>query len=148
MTALEVESADRDELMKMTESQLSDALEKVEGLGGENQDLRQSLEQVMAERDQQAVRARDVTGRLGSLATSLASMMDRQEMLMQSHNEKDAQLMEASLACREYLTKLFEIEQDFMEQVMSPQDQVPLYEEQLKEMDAISADIEAITTTA
>jgi hypothetical protein len=75
-------------------------------------------------------------------------MMDRQEMLMQSHNEKDAQLMEASLARREYLTKLFEIEQDFMEQVMSPQDQVPLYEEQLKEMEAISADIEAITTTA
>jgi hypothetical protein len=29
---------------------------------------------------------------------------------------------------------------------MSPQDDVPVYEEQLKEMDAISADIEAMRT--
>jgi exonuclease VII small subunit len=31
-----------------------------------------------------------------------------------------------------------------MEQVMSPQDKVSIYEEQLKEMDAIVADIEAM----
>ena len=139
-----MESPDRDELMKETESQLSDALEKVEGLEGENGELRQSLEQVMAERDQQALKAQDTTERLGKLAASLTSMMDRQDMLMQSHNEKDAQLMEASLARREYLTKLFELEQGLMEQVMSPHDEGPLYEEQLKEMDAILADIEAL----
>jgi hypothetical protein len=78
------------------------------------------VEQVMAERDKKALKAQDGTGRLGSLAASLASLMDWQEMLMQSHNKKDAQLvMEASLACHEYLTKLFELEQDFMEQVMN-----------------------------
>jgi hypothetical protein len=51
------------------------------------------VEQVMAERDQKALKAQDMTGRLNKLATSLASLMDWQEMLMQSHNEKDAQLM-------------------------------------------------------
>jgi uncharacterized protein YbaR (Trm112 family) len=36
------------------------------------------------------------------------------------------------------------MEQDFMEQVASPEDRVPLYDEPLKEMDAISADMEAM----
>jgi hypothetical protein len=102
------------------------------------------LEQVTEERDQHKLKAHDMNERLGNLATLLASMMDRQEVLMQSDNEKNAQLMEASLARREHLTKLFELEQDFMEQVMSPQDKVSIYEEQLKEMDAIAADIEAM----
>jgi hypothetical protein len=40
---------------------------------------------------------------------------------------------------------LFEMEQQFTDQVASPKDKVPLHEEQFKEMDAISsADMEAI----
>jgi hypothetical protein len=37
---------------------------------------------------------------------------------------------------------MFEMEQELTEQVASPQDEVPRHEEQLKEMDAISADME------
>jgi hypothetical protein len=42
---------------------------------------------------------------------------------------------------------LFELEQDFMEQGMSPQDEVRFYEgtKSKQEMDAISTDIEAMT---
>jgi hypothetical protein len=108
------------------------------------QHLRQSLEQVMEERDQFAVKAHDRMERASKLATSMASMMDRQEILMQSDMEKNAQMMEASLQRREYLTKLFQLEQDFTEQVMSPEGEVSLYEEQWNEMDVISADVEAM----
>jgi hypothetical protein len=46
------------------------------------------------------------------------------------------------LACIEHLTMLFEMEQQFTEQVASPKDKVPLHEEPLKEMDVILADME------
>jgi hypothetical protein len=36
------------------------------------------------------------------------------------------------------------MEQEFMEQVASPEDKVPLHEELLKEIDAILADMEAM----
>jgi uncharacterized protein YbaR (Trm112 family) len=39
---------------------------------------------------------------------------------------------------------MFEMEQELMEQVASPEDKVPLHDEPLKEMDAISADMEAM----
>jgi hypothetical protein len=39
---------------------------------------------------------------------------------------------------------MFETEQELTEQVASPKDKAPLYEEPLKEMDAISVDIEAM----
>jgi hypothetical protein len=43
------------------------------------------------------------------------------------------------LACREHL------KQEFMQQVASPEDRLPLHKkEPLKEMDAISADMEAM----
>ena len=48
------------------------------------------------------------------------------------------------LACRDHLTKMFEMEQQFTEQVTSPQDKVPLHEELLKEIDATLADMEAM----
>jgi chromosome segregation ATPase len=131
--------------MKLTESHLSDALEKVDCLEEENKHLRQSLEEVTEECDQQALKADDMNERLGNLAASLASMMDRQELLLQNDNEKNAQLMEASIARREHLTKLFEMEQQFMETVMGPHEGgVSLFDEQMQEMDAISADIEAM----
>jgi hypothetical protein len=39
---------------------------------------------------------------------------------------------------------MFEMEQQFTEQVTSPQDKVPLHEELLKEIDATLADMEAM----
>lgn len=145
VTELELDSSVRDEHMKMTESQLSDALEKVDHLGEENEHLRQSLKEVTEERDQHALKVGDMNERLGNLAASLASIMDRQELLIQNDNEKNAQLTEASLARREHLSKLFEMEQQFMETVMSPHDGgVSHYDEQMQELDAMSADIEAM----
>ena len=142
---LEAETSNKDQVVVDTESQLSDALERIQAIEQENQDLKQDVAALEAENEKLVRDMDNRNERLFSLTASLESMMERQEALMQSVNEKNAQLTEASQARRQNLKMLFDMEQEFMEAVMGgTADELPEFEKQMQEMEAMVAMVAAM----
>ena len=134
---LEDTSTKQREDLVAAESQLSNSLEQ-------NDELRQTLAELTDERDKQMAHIDTINDRLGSLAASVAIMRGEQQNIMQAAHERDAQLIEASQSRQDNLKMLIDMEQEFMETVIGSPDEPPVFEKQMKEMDAIAAVIAAM----
>lgn len=153
IATLEEESTQKDQCILDTEHQLSDALERIEGVEQdcieriamaeeEGHSLKKDLAELEMENAKLAKEMENRNERLYSLTSTIDTMMERHEMLMQAVNEKNAQLTEASQARRQNLKMLFDMEQEFMEAVMG--DETPDFEKQMKEMEALRAMIDTM----
>jgi len=142
MSVLEQEARNKDQVIMDTESQLTGALERLEQMEQENANLKQDID-TLEQDNVELTKGRDnYNERLQSMSVALESMMERQDVIMQSVNDKNAQLMEASQARRQNLKMLFDMEHEFMEAVMG--DESPDFEKQMKEMQALTAIVEAM----
>jgi biopolymer transport protein ExbB/TolQ len=142
ISVLEQEARDKNQVIMDTESQLTEALERLEQMEQENANLKQDID-TLEQDNVELTKGRDNHNeRLQSMSVALQSMMERQDVIMQSVNDKNAQLMEASQARRQNLKMLFDMEHEFMEAVMG--DESPDFEKQMKEMQALTAIVEAM----
>jgi len=142
ITTLEKEAIAKDQIVVDTESQLSDALERIQGVEQEKEELQQDIGTLEEDNTKLIKEIESRNERLYSLTASIESMMERQELIMQAVNEKNAQLTEASQARRQNLKMLFDMEQEFMEAVMD--DEMPEYEAQMREMESLTVMIAAM----
>jgi hypothetical protein len=121
MSVLEQEARNKDQVIMDTESQLTGALERLEQMEQENANLKQDID-TLEQDNVELTKGRDNNNeRLQSMSVALESMMERQDVIMQSVNDKNAQLMEAVMG-----------------------DESPDFEKQMKEMQALTAIVEAM----
>jgi hypothetical protein len=136
----------KDKRLKSLEKQVQEVTLRLVDVQAERDELRLTLGDISEAHDKYKRKSEIMADRIGSLSASLSGMMDEQENLIRSLQDRDTRLMEESMTRRNQLQDLIDMEDRYVADASVGDGRYieDVMDRQNKEMDAIAALIASV----